>query len=130
MKEKNKENKTRWLHLRLTETEYNQLRAAFLATTEKKLSCYARNILLGKPMTASIRNASADALIPLLSQLLKDVNGIGNNFNQAVHVLHTLRNHEQVLRWLIRFEPDRKQLLDSITAIKDFIHQHGEKWLQ
>ena len=50
MKNEKKQSRDQWLHLRLTEKEKLHIHKAFLKTTQRKLSDYARKILLGKPM--------------------------------------------------------------------------------
>jgi hypothetical protein len=89
MEEENK-NRTRWLHLRLTSAEYEILQKQFGKSTCRKLSEYARKNLLQKPVVLKYRNESLDELMSELILLRKDLNGIGNNFNQAVKKLHTL----------------------------------------
>ncbi|SIN77210.1 hypothetical protein SAMN04488055_1254 [Chitinophaga niabensis] len=125
-----KENKNKWLHLRLSETEYNQLQTAFKKTTERKISVYSRKILLGKAMIKGTRNLSVESLITEFSKLQKDLNGIGNNFNQAVHKLHTLQHPEQFQKWLTIYELDRRKLLKDIETMKDFMNQTASTWLQ
>ncbi len=125
-----KENKTRWVHVRLSEAEREQLQENFSRTTERKISAYVRNILLGKPMIKGVRNLTGEAYFRSFSQLLKDLNGVANNFNQAVHKLHTLRQHPQYLRWLVAYQSDQERLLKDIEAIKKFINDNAGRWLQ
>lgn len=47
-------------------------------------------VLLKKPVTINYRNQSADEILSAMRQLKKELNDVGNNFNQAVHKLHTL----------------------------------------
>lgn len=122
--------KTKWLHLRLSEAEYAQLQKQFSKTTERKISCYARKILLGKPLIAGYRDLTTEALIAEFTLLIKDLNGIANNYNQAVHVLHTLKRSSEFLKWFIRYESDRTRLLDNVKSIRDYINAKSEIWLQ
>jgi hypothetical protein len=57
---KENDNRTKWLHLRLNPEEYAQLHRQFNKTTCRKLSDYARKILLSKPVTTTYRNQSLD----------------------------------------------------------------------
>lgn len=125
-----KNNRDKWLHVRLTEAEYRQLRRAFAGTTERKLSAYARKMLLGKPMIAGVRNLTAEGLMPEFAKLLKDLNGIANNYNQAVHKLHTLQRYGQFHSWLASYEMDRRRLLKDVESMKEFIHKSAAVWLQ
>ena len=63
MENEKKQTRNHWLHLRLYEVEKTQIHKAFLKTTQRKVSDYARKILLGKPMIATYRNASIDGLM-------------------------------------------------------------------
>lgn len=128
MKENNIKNK--WLHLRLSEDEYNQLQQAFSKTTERKISKYARNILLGKPVISEYRNLSAEDLLREFSILNKTLNGIANNYNQVVHKLHMLDHIPEVKRWLTASEPQGKMLFQNIEEIKDHLKKSTVKWLQ
>jgi len=127
---KKTETKTKWLHLRLSLAEYELLQKQFKTTTERKISAYARNVFLQKPMIGVYRNVTADALMLEFSRLIKDLNGVANNFNQAVHVLHTLKHHGQYAKWLTLYQNDQKNLLADIQAIREFIHKTAGIWLQ
>lgn len=129
MKDK-KNNRNKWLHLRLTEGEYQQLDKLFATTTERKLSSYCRKILLGKPMIGGYRNLTTEALVAEFSQLIKTLNGIGNNFNQVVHKLHTLGNDREFKALFSAYETDKRRLLEEVTEMKDFMNKCAGQWLQ
>ncbi|WP_233164707.1 plasmid mobilization relaxosome protein MobC [Pedobacter sp. ASV28] len=129
MKEK-KNNRNKWLHLRLTEEEYTQLNKAFASTTERKLSDYSRKILLGRPMIGGYRNLTTDALVTEFAQLIKTLNGIGNNFNQVVHKLHTLRHDKEFSALFTAYEMDKRKLLKEVQDMRDFMNKCAGQWLQ
>lgn len=129
MEEENK-NRTRWLHLRLTSAEYEILQKQFNKSTCRKLSDYARKNLLQKPVVLKYRNESLDELMSELILLRKDLNGIGNNFNQAVKKLHTLMQISEFKHWITVYEIEKKVLFNSINQIKKHIENLTEKWLQ
>jgi len=129
MKEENK-NRTRWLHLRLNSTEYETLQKQFGKSTCRKISDYARKNLLQKPIVLKYRNESLDELMSELTMLRKDLNGIGNNFNQAVKKLHTLVKVSEFKHWVTVYEVEKKILFNSINQIKKHIENLSEKWLQ
>jgi len=128
--EKDSNNRTRWLHVRLTEAEYESLQKAFKKTTTRKLSDYCRRVLSGKPIIESYRNSSLDDLMHEFIKLRKDLNGIANNFNQAVHKLHTLDHSVQFQNWLITYELEKKILISKVDEVRNHIAKMGEKWLQ
>nr|WP_199077090.1 plasmid mobilization relaxosome protein MobC [Pedobacter sp. ASV19] len=129
MKE-NHDIKNKWLHLRLSEAEFQLLDKEFSKTTERKLSAYARNILLGKPMIAGHRNLSLDNLIVEFSSLVKTLNGLANNFNQSVHKLHTLDKIPQFQTWLTAHDQDKEALFQSIEIVRDYLKETSVKWLR
>jgi hypothetical protein len=128
MKQEN--NKTEWLHLRLTTDEKSKIEKAVKKTTCRKLSDYARKILLGKPVVATYRNQSLDDLMAELIKLRSELNAIGNNFNQAVRKLHLFNQTGQLQAWIIRYETDNERLLQSIQSIEQFINKMADVWLQ
>ncbi len=129
MEEENK-NRTRWLHLRLTSSEYETLQKQFGKSTCRKLSDYARKNLLQKPVVLKYRNESLDELMSELILLRKDLNGIGNNFNQVVKKLHTLVQISEFKHWIMVYEIEKKVLFNSINQIKKHIENLSKKWLQ
>lgn len=129
MKEQNK-NRTRWLHLRLTNTEYEILQKHFTKSTCPKLSDFARKNLLQKPIVMKYRNGSLDELMTELILLRKDLNAIGNNFNQSVKKLHNLVQIAEFKHWITVYELEKTVLFNSIDQIKKHIEKLSEKWLQ
>jgi hypothetical protein len=123
-------NRTRWLHLRLTPDEFEKIHRQFSKTTCRKLSDYARKILLGKPLIATTRNQSLDDFMAEAIRLRNDLNGIGNNFNQAVKKLHTLNQIPEFMHWIITYEIEKQILFNKMDEIKNHIKKIGEKWLQ
>lgn len=128
--EDKKTNRDKWLHLRLTSAELAQISNNFEQTTQPKLSDYCRGILLGRPMIKAYRNKSLDALMIEFAALNKTLNGIANNYNQAMHKLHLLPQTELVKHWFIVHEADRKKLVAAIQQMKDFMAKHASSWLQ
>ncbi|CAL1519180.1 plasmid mobilization protein [Chitinophaga sp. MM2321] len=126
----NKNNRTKRVYIRLTEGEYHQLQKQFKGTTEHKLSAYARKMILQKPLIAGYRNLTAEALMIEFARLIKDLNGVANNFNQAVHVLHTLQHPAQFSKWLQTYQQEKNILLRDIQSIRDFINKTAGIWLQ
>jgi hypothetical protein len=130
MEEGKKERREQWLHLRLTDQEKIQIHKAFLKTTQRRISDYARNILLGKPMIANYRNASMDEMMIELIALRKDLNGLANNFNQTVHKLHTL-DHGYALEGLLNhYEKQRKVLFEKVENMRLMMNKIGKEWLR
>jgi len=127
---KDENNKTKWLHLRLSENEHQQIGKQFSKSTCRKLSDYARKILLGKPLVSTYRNQSLDDFMTEVIRLRGDLNAAGNNFNQAVKKLHTLDHTTEVQQWIIAAEMDKRMLQRSITAIENCIAKIADQWLQ
>jgi len=129
MKEEN-DNRNKWLHVRLTEEEFRAIGKNYAGTTEPNLSEYVRKMVLGKPMIRAVRNQSLQDIVSELLQLRKDLNGVANNFNQAVKKLHSMRDHSAIGTWLMSFKLDEKSLLRSVETMREFISKTSGKWLQ
>src|SRR5687768_12514400 len=114
-------NRTKWLHLRLKPDEYTKLQKQFKKTTCRKLSDYARKILLGKPVVATYRNQSLDDFMTEMMQLRCELNSIGNNVNQAVKKLHTLQQISEFRSWIITYELEKEILSNKVEEIKNRI---------
>ncbi|MCF0049276.1 plasmid mobilization relaxosome protein MobC [Dyadobacter sp. LJ53] len=123
-------NRNKWLHLRLNSEEYQQVQKHFKRTTCRKISEYARKILLSKPVTVNHRNASLDELMGELIHLRNELTAAGNNFNQAVKKLNSLSRISQFHDWITEYESDKRKLLGQIEEIKNHIAQTSKKWLQ
>jgi predicted metalloprotease with PDZ domain len=125
-----KMNLSKWLHIRLKEEDYNRINNKFSKSTCRKLSEYARRVLLDKVLTVNQRNQSLDDFMTEMIRLRNELNAIGNNFNHAVKKLHTLNRLTEFKTWLILNENNQKILLEKVEEIKLKINQISDKWLQ
>ncbi len=119
-----------WISFRVKPDEYNKIHGLFSSTTCRKLSEYARKVLLNKPVVIKYRNQSADEFLSAMIPLKNELNAIGSNFNQAVKKLHTLNQISEFKNWLISYEEDREKLVMKVEEIKTKINQIFEQWLQ
>ncbi|MCS4165145.1 plasmid mobilization protein [Sphingobacterium sp. BIGb0116] len=129
MKE-NKKNKNKMIFVRLEEAEYDTLIRRQKKTTERNLSGYIRKILAGKPMIKSVQNESLREVIITLSLLQKDLNGIGNNFNQMVKRLHATDRIPEIKAWMQTYLNERQHILDATKTLKEYLDKTAQKWLQ
>lgn len=122
--------RTQWLHIRLTTHEQRSIRKKFSKTTCRKLSEFARKVLLDKAVIVAVRNKSLDDLMAELIALKAELNAIGNNYNQVVKTLHTLGHISEIKSWLTLHESARKILLNKVDEIKAKISSINDVWLQ
>ena len=127
MKEK-KQARSKWLTIRLDETEEQKINRFFSRTTSGSLSEYARDVLLKEPVTVFYRNQSADEFLSEMILLKNEINAIGKNFNQAVHKLHTLDRDPQIKAWAILNEAIKDQLMKKVEEIKEKMSQIYKQW--
>lgn len=123
-----KNNKTKWLHVRLDDDEYAQLQRDFKQTIEPKLSDYVRKNLFRKPIVKSYRNQSMDDFVAEMIRLRTALNHIGKNFNQVVKLLHTYPASAPVLAILKEYENDKTKLLEQVDFIESFIKKNMQQW--
>jgi len=127
---KNKSVRDRWLTVRLSEEEEKKVTTLASKTTAPSLSEYARYTLLREPVIVLFRNQSADDFLTEMLLLKKELHAIGNNFNQAVHRLHTLDHDPQVKVWAERYEPLLHSFNQKTKEIQDKLQQIYQQWSQ
>ena len=124
------QNRSRIIGIRLTISEFNKLERHWQESTCRKLSEYARTVLLGKPIVRSCRNKSLDESMIILIQLRNELNAVGVNLNLAVKKLHAVPPHSDIKAWVLNHQLQNKVLSNKLAEIKDLIQKMGEAWLQ
>ena len=128
--EKQKSQPKGWISFRVKPKEYEQIHRYFTKTTCRKLSEYARKVLLNKPVTVKFRNQSADDFLEQMVQLKNELSAIGNNFNQSVKKLHTLDKISDIKTWLLLNESTKNLFMRKVEEIKEKMTQIYELWSQ
>jgi hypothetical protein len=129
MSDKNKV-RSHWIHLRLSSEEFEQVKKNQKETTCRTRSEYLRKILLNKPVNIRVRNQSADEFLAVALQLKKELNAVGNNYNQAVHKLHILDDAVDVKQWLVTTGSLHKTLVKKVSEIGVSMDKIYQLWLQ
>ncbi len=129
MKEPNKI-RSKWLTIRLNEDEEKKLNQLYSRSTCNAISEYARAVLLREPVNILYRNQTADEFLQEMIQMKKELNAIGNNFNQAVHKLHSFDHHFQIKAWAILNETYKKTLTNKTNEIMEKISEIYTLWSQ
>ncbi len=119
-----------FVKMRMNEIELETLTTLYKKTTERALSNYLRKVVLQKPVVIKFRNESADEFLNEMLQLKKELNAIGNNFNQAVKKLHLLDKIPEFRFWITQHYNLHTELLNKIEHIKLRMNQCYEKWSQ
>ncbi|MBI3139798.1 MAG: plasmid mobilization relaxosome protein MobC [Sphingobacteriales bacterium] len=117
-----------WISFRVRPAEYQKIHGLFSKSTHRKLSEYARNVLLQKPVTIKVRNESADQFLHEMIGLKKELNAIGNNYNQAVKKLHSLNHINEVKGWLTAHEPLHQNFLQLTESIFQQLNEIHRQW--
>lgn len=130
MMKKENSNRTRIVGVRFTPQEYVKIERKWKASSSRKLSDYIRKHLFDKPVTTNFRNKSLDEFMSEIIRLKGELSAIGNNFNQAVKKLHTLNQIPEFKVWIISSELDKKNLLEKVEEIKQYIQQISVRWLR
>ena len=119
-----------FIKIRMNDDELKQVKKNQHQTTERSLSEYMRNVSMQKPVVVRYRNQSADDFLKQMLELKKELNAIGNNFNQAVHKLHILDKIPEFRVWISQYDGLQKSLVDKVEEIKLKVSQLYEQWLQ
>ena len=129
MKKKENEVRKHFVKTRMNDSELETLLKFQKQTTERDISCYLRKVALQKPVTIKYRNASADDFLKDMLGLKKELNAIGNNFNQAVHKLHLLDKIPEFRSWIENHQVLQKTVVFKIEEINSKVNQLYEQWL-
>lgn len=125
-----KNNRNKWLHVRVTVAEHDDINKAFSKTTSTKLSEYLRKQILGKSHIGRYRNESLNDFVTELAALKMELKAAGNNLNQAVKKLHTLNRGSDLERWLITWELDKRSFQKSVESITKHMDKINDQWFQ
>jgi len=97
---KDKSNRQKWIHVRVTEEEYTKLQNVYRETTCRMFSDFLRTVLLHRPITVYYRNRTADEFVTVALQLKNEMNGIGRNFNQVVRKINIAHSDDEFALYL------------------------------
>ncbi|MEO8417011.1 MAG: hypothetical protein ABI472_25330 [Ginsengibacter sp.] len=128
MGKKVKEVRNKRVIVRMNNSEYATLDKHFKKTTCRRLSEYMRKVSLQQPVTVLHRNQSADDFLTQMLQLKAELNAIGNNFNQAVHKLHTLDRIPEFRAWIQQYEKMQAQMIDKVEQIRTRMNTIYIQW--
>ena len=129
---KKQENEVRkiFIKIRMNDEELQEVKKKQQQTTERSLSEYIRNVSMQKPVTIKYRNQSADDFLKQMLELKRELNAIGNNFNQAVHKLHLLDKIPEFRFWISQYDGLQKALVNKVEEIKLRMNFLYEQWSQ
>lgn len=118
-----------WISFRVKPKEYDTIHGHFSKTTCRKLSEYARNVLLQKPVVIKFRNQSADDFLGEMILLKNELNAIGNNYNQSVKRLHSMEKIPEVKTWLQNEQIFRESFNNKTEQISERMDKIYRLWL-
>lgn len=130
MKKKENEVRRKMVVIRMNENEFEQVEKLRKRSTERNLSTYVRKVVLQKPVLINYRNQSADNFLKDMLELKKELNAIGNNFNQVVHKLHILDKIPEFRVWINYYDGLHQSLVGTVQEIKLRMNQLYEEWLR
>ena len=130
MKKQENEVRKKVFKIRMNDAEIKMLKKYKEQSTERSLGGYMRKVCMQKPVTIKYRNQSADDFLKEMLGLKKELNAIGNNFNQAVHKLHLLDKIPEFRVWINHYESVQQSLVSKVEEIKLKVSKLYEEWLQ
>lgn len=122
--------RSKCLTVRFTEEERIKVSRLCSKAQCNSLSEYARDVLLKEPVIIKVRNQTADEFLEEVILLKRELNAIGNNFNQAVHKLHTLDHISEIRSWAVLNEASKKSFMKKVDEIVIRMNQIYEQWSQ
>lgn len=121
--------KDRWLHVRLSEIDYEILYKHFQQSTRKKISDYIRDLIVQRKVTIKSRNASLDDFMDEMILLRTELNALGNNFNQIVKKVNSATETKERVTWYSVATSLQKELLEKVNSIKVKLDNFSDLWL-
>jgi hypothetical protein len=127
----NKDENRSWrMTLRFKPAEFKLIENRYKRTRYRSVSEYSRNVLLEKNITVTHRDRSMDDVLEELILLRKELNFIGNNFNQTVRKLNSINDNPNAEIWQAALIILRDKLEPSIREIKERINKYSDLWSQ
>ena len=123
-------NRKKRIYVRLTEKEFTTLEGRCKSTTCRNISDYVRHCLFSRPITTITRDASAHEAISQMSHLNRELNAIGNNFNQLVRKVNASSQAAEIKGLLLLFDSQKKAMFSKIDEVKEQLQKLSERWLQ
>ena len=130
MKKQESDVRKKMVVVRMNTAEFELLEKFRNKTTERSISNYIRKVALNQPVTVKYRNVTADDFLRDMVQLKKELNAIGNNFNQAVHKLHILDKIPEFRLWVKHYQNLQESVALKVEDIKIKVNQLYEQWLR
>ena len=130
MKKEEKDLRKLFIKIRMNQKEMYLVKKNQCRTTERSLSEYVRCVSMHEPVIVKYRNQSADDFLKEMIALKKELNFIGNNFNQAVHKLHMLEKIPEFRDWVKNYDGLMKLLISKSEEIRLRVIQLHEQWSQ
>src|SRR5690606_16509616 len=124
------ENRSRVILNRLKPYEYKLLEKRSQTSMFQYMSEYSRHALINIPIIFTYNDKSMDDMLEELIKLRRELNYIGNNFNQAVHKLNSVMGMPDAKLWQEALTVLRDQLEPSMREIKDKLNSYSEIWSQ
>ncbi|TWR26354.1 plasmid mobilization relaxosome protein MobC [Mucilaginibacter pallidiroseus] len=128
--EKNDENRSRYLKIRLKPSEEDSLQKRYKRSTFQTLSEYSRAMILGEPVTIVHRDQSMDEILEELALLRRELNYIGNNLNQAVKNINSAHGFPDTRLWMNLMTIINGKLEPSINQVKERMNKYADLWSQ
>lgn len=128
--EQEDDKRTKWVNIRLKPVEFKVINTRFKKTVYRKMSEYARYVLLEKDVTVIYRDKSMDEVLEELILLRRELNAIGNNLNQAVRNINSAHGNADTRLWMNLLSIINSKLEPSIIQIKERINKYAEIWSQ
>jgi len=121
--------RNRMIIVRVTEKEHETIYQRFGRSTRKRISDYLRDVLVHEKVTIRQRNTSLDEFMAELLLLRKELNALGNNFNQVVKKVNSIKESEKQKSWISIAEKMEIELVENVKVIKDKVGKFSDRWL-
>ncbi|MFX1705071.1 plasmid mobilization relaxosome protein MobC [Chitinophaga sp. CC14] len=115
---------------RVTEKDFNRLKELLAKSRHRTMSEMLRYIICGKAITIYNKDESLDIIMEELTRLRRELNSIGNNFNQVTRQINSLPSNEGKSFLILQASQSFAETQAQISRLYPLISNLAKKWLQ
>jgi len=126
----NTQSRSKFLHIRLKESEFDQVSKQFAESMDQTMSEFVRKKLLDTPIIRKYRNISVDECMTELIQLRNDLIVAGSGIRLLGDQMNDSRSPDQLIEWTVLLKKCEDEFLQIVEQIKEQVNKISDTWLQ
>lgn len=125
---RNDQNRSFRVTVRFTKDEITRLQKSVSSTVSREMADYVRHVVMGRKVQVIYRDRSMDEFIKELVALRKELNALGNNFNQVTKKVNATAGKKDFFFLVEHAATLQQTLLEKVETIKGTIEKFAIQW--